>query len=143
MRMIKTHVTDRVIPRPSLGFYPCEETLHKLFTHYRESGRRGGGTEYKAKLESKLDEQVRELRLRNEESERQLVPVNVVERVWGEIIDVFRQQITALQIPEAQKLELIANLQKPKTDEYFSAANIVAQDLGGSDTGPADGSEES
>ena len=131
-RRLSQLASKRVIPGAASGMYPLAKTIKALIAYYQTANREKSEGLLK-KQEANLDKKNRLLDLEIEEKERTLVPVFAVERVWGEIIDVFRNQVTSLPIPEAQKLELISNLQKPTIDEYFSAANIVATQDGGDD----------
>jgi len=139
-RRLSQLASRRVIPGAASGMYPFTKTVKAIIAYYQTANREKSEGLLK-KQEANLDKKNRLLDLEIEEKERTLVPVYAVERVWGEIIDVFRQQVTSLPIPEAQKLELISNLQKPSIDEYFSAANIVAASVDGDDDSSSSDSE--
>jgi len=69
-----------------------------------------------------IREQREKLSREREKDERQLIPSELVERVWCATMIEFRQRVMVCDLPRQQKEELLEILTEPKIDEYFAAA---------------------
>jgi len=54
---------------------------------------------------------------------RELVPTVFMARVWGGVLADLRQKISFLELPDAKKAEILADLQDLPIDDYFTAAS--------------------
>lgn len=110
----------------SRGAWPLDKSLEALFAFYKTAA--DGPSGLLALRERKLEEQIRLLVLERESKERELVPAELVSRVWSGCMSDLAQRIGFLQIPTREKQDILENLRSIPIDDYFTDAAPVGED---------------
>lgn len=79
--------------------------------------------DYESEKTRLTKEQADVVALKKAEMQRELLPANLVEKVWFAALSDLRQKISFLEIPDLKKQEILADLQAIPINDYFTAAN--------------------
>lgn len=118
-------------PPPTGGEYQLTPTLVGLFRYYRESYQKTAKTLADDK-QQKIRKEIELLELKIQEQNRRLVPAEEVRRVWNAVTTAIGQIITASELPQKTKVEIVESLRRIKVADYYREISDTDGDQGDS-----------